>query len=133
MFLFALNDREAEAFLELAHIAMHVDGVIAKEEQDLLENFRIELDLVDYSIQEKTQEELVAIFELSTKQVKRVVLLELSCMLYSDKSLTEDERLWIEKLSKDFALSMDDMSRLLSWSRDYVDFIDVALMYIHSK
>ena len=54
MFLSFLNEREGKLFLELAHIAMHVDGEVAEEERVAFHNYKVELGLQDYVLQNRT-------------------------------------------------------------------------------
>lgn len=69
MFLGMLNEREGKNFLELANIAIMANGDEAKEtEKAVLQAFKLELEMQDYVIKNKKQEELVTAFQASTKK-----------------------------------------------------------------
>ena len=74
MFLGMLNEKEGKNFLELANIAMMANGDEAKEaEKAVLQAFKLELEMQDYVIKNKKQEELVTAFQASTKKIKKAV------------------------------------------------------------
>ena len=52
MFLSMLSKKEQEYFLELANLAMQVDGIVTESEREMIENFRQEMMLLDYKIQD---------------------------------------------------------------------------------
>ena len=53
MFLNLLNEKEGKNFLELATIAMNVDGEVEEQERNVFSTYRFELGLNDYKIQNK--------------------------------------------------------------------------------
>lgn len=53
MFLNLLNEKESKNFLELANIAMKVNGTIKESEQAVFNTYRMELGLPDYVILNK--------------------------------------------------------------------------------
>ena len=76
MFLGMLNEREGKNFLELANIAMMTNGDEAKEtEKAVLQAFKLELEMQDYIIKNKKQEELVTAFQASTKKIKKAIII----------------------------------------------------------
>ena len=69
----------------------------------------------------------------STTQIKRCVIIELCGILYSDKEIDKNEMEWIYSLSEIFELAKTETDRLIRWSKDFSDFLEVGLMYINAK
>ena len=133
MFLYYLNTNEGEAFLELANIAIMADGVVKDCEIAVIENYKKELSMQDYQIENLSYESILDIIKDSSKQVKRSIIIELTAILYSDKEIDESEITWIEKLSKDLNIEEKEFQRLLRWAKDLADFVEVGLMYINCQ
>ena len=74
MFLSMLSKKEQEYFLELANLAMQVDGIVTESEREMIENFRQEMMLLDYKIQDIPLDKLKMNIDLSTKRNKKVFL-----------------------------------------------------------
>ena len=133
MFLYLLNDKEGKAFIELAIQAMNIKGdnntYCDKAEY---EGFLTELNLPDYQAVGLSLEDATAEFKSSSKQVKRSVIIELCCILYADKELDNDKMQWIYKLAEKFGITKPETERLVSWSKDFSDFIEVGLLYINA-
>lgn len=133
MFLYLLNENEGRAFLELAAQAMKADGVEKDSEKAMLETFLIELNLSDYQIVGIGFEEAASAFKYSSIPVKRSVIVELCGILYADKEIDQKETNWIYALSDKFQLVREETDRLLRWSKDFSDFLEIGLMYINAK
>ena len=102
MFLGMLNEKEGKNFLELANIAMMANGDEVKEaEKAVLQAFKLELEMQDYVIKNKKQEELITAFQASTKKIKKAVIIELAGVLDADEGIDDIEDSWIRKLGED--------------------------------
>ena len=62
MFLGMLNEKEQKNFMELASIAMNVDGKVDESERQVMDVYRRETNLLDYKLQNKKESELVTAF-----------------------------------------------------------------------
>ena len=133
MFLYLLNENEGKAFMELAVQAMRVNGEEKDCEKAEYEAYITELNLPGYKTQGLSFDKAAEAFMQSTIPVKRSVIIELCGMLYADKEIDSDELKWIHNLSNKFQLSEDETSRLIQWSKDFSDFLEIGLMYINAK
>lgn len=131
MFLYLLNDKESEAFLELAAKAMQVNGKEKDCELAVLDQFRLELGKNDYNLQETRMSDLIDIFLASSAPAKRSAIIELSSILYADEEIDKKEKAWIIDLAKKIGVPEDETERLVSWSKNFNDFVKVGLMYIN--
>ncbi len=131
MFLYLLNDKESEAFLELAAKAMQVNGKEKDCELAVLDQFRLELGKKDYNLQGTRMSDLIDIFLASSAPAKRSAIIELSSILYADEEIDKKEKTWIVDLAKKIGVHEDETERLVSWSKNFNDFVKVGLMYIN--
>lgn len=133
MFLYLLNEKEGKAFMELAVQAMKVNGEEKECEKAELETYLTELNLAGYSIVGISLEDAASVFKFSSIPVKRSVIIELCGILYADKEIDNNEINWIHTLSDIFQLSRDETDRLIRWSKDFSDFLEIGIMYINAK
>lgn len=133
MFLYLLNDNEGKAFMELAIQAMNVNGKERVCEKAEYETYLTELNLADYEIVGLSFDEAVSEFRNSTLPVKRSVIIELCGILYVDKEIDNNKMNWIYNLSEKIMLPRKETERLIRWSKDFSDFLEVGLMYINAK
>ena len=123
MFLNMLNKKEQKNFMELATIAMVLDGKIEESEKQIIEVYRREMDLHDYVIQNKDQKELITAFQASTKKIKRVVIIELAGVLDADEIIDENEENWIMKIGEEWGFRASEIRRMVRWTQDFNDLI----------
>lgn len=134
MFLGMLNEREEKNFLELANIAIMANGDEAKEtEKAVLQAFKLELEMQDYVIKNKKQEELVTAFQASTKKIKKAVIIELAGVLDADEGIDDIEDSWIRKLGEDFGFRDSEIKKMVRWTQDFNDLLDEAYEYINKR
>ena len=134
MFLGMLNEREGKNFLELANIAIMANGDEAKEtEKAVLQAFKLELEMQDYVIKNKKQEELVTAFQASTKKIKKAVIIELAGVLDDDEGIDDIEDSWIRKLGEDFGFRDSEIKKMVRWTQDFNDLLDEAYEYINKR
>lgn len=133
MFLNMLNEREGKNFLELADIAMKVNGTIKESEQEVFNTYRMELGLQDYALQNKTLEELVTAFQASRKAAKRAIIIELAGVLDADEEIDVNEETWIKKLGEDWGFRESEMKKMIRWTQDFNDLLLEGLEYINRR
>ncbi len=123
MFLDLLNKKEQENFLELADIASKVDGIVEEREKKAFEWYRKETDLEAYQVQGKQQSELVSFFDMSTKRVKKIVIMELAGMLYADLDIVDEENKWLEEIGASWGFRSSEIRRMVRWVMDFTDLL----------
>ena len=133
MFLHYLNEDEGKAFLELSSLAMKIHDEINECEEAELESYKEELNLFDYTIQNKSLEEIITILKNSSIEVKRTIIIELIPILYKDKEIDNEEQLWIENFAKCINMNKVEVEKLIQFGKDFCDFVEVGLMYINLK
>lgn len=134
MFLGMLNEKEGKNFLELANIAMMANGDEVKEaEKAVLQAFKLELEMQDYVIKNKKQEELITAFQASTKKIKKAVIIELAGVLDTDEGIDDIEDSWIRKLGEDLGFRDSEIKKMVRWTQDFNDLLDEAYEYINKR
>ncbi len=135
MFLNLLNEREGKNFLELANIAIKVDGSVDEQELSVMEMYRREMNLVDYAIQDKSLNELISVFQASTKPVKRAIIIELTGILdpieHDDIDDREDE--WVMKLGREWGFRDSEIKKMIRWTLDFNDLLKEGYEYINKR
>lgn len=133
MFLYLLNENEGKAFMELSNIAIKLDNEIQEWEKAEVENYLAELSLNDFNFVGLTLEEAIKCFKHSTVPVKRSVIIELYGILYSHKDIDNKKQTWIYSLAERLGIKNEETERLVRWSKDFSDFLEIGLMYINAK
>ncbi len=123
MFLNMLNEKEQKNFMELASIAMSVDGKIEESEKEVIDVYRREMNLHDYEIKNKEQKELITAFQASTKKIKRAVIIELAGVLDADEIIDENEENWIMKIGQEWGFRASEIRRMVRWTQDFNDLL----------
>ncbi|NFO04186.1 hypothetical protein FDB23_08705 [Clostridium botulinum] len=133
MFLNMLNQRECKDFLELAAIAMNVNGTIKESESSVFQTYRMETGLQDYKLIGKDYSKLVTSFQASTKKVKRAIIIELAGVLDADDTVDENEQKWIEKLGNDWGFRNTEIRKMVRWVQDFNDLLQEGYRYINNR
>ncbi len=133
MFLNMLNEREGKNFLELAKIAMTVNGEIKDTEKAIFETYRMELNLPDYEIKDKELKDIVMAFKGSEKSKKRAIIMELAGVLDADGEVDENEENWILKLGKDWDFRENEIKKMTRWTQDFNDLLLEGYEYINKR
>lgn len=123
MFLGMLNEREQKNFMELASIAMKVDGKVDESERQVMEVYRRETNLLNYKLQNKEESELVTAFQASTKKVRKAVIIELAGVLDADEVIDSSEESWILKIGTEWGFRVSEVRKMVRWTQDFNDLL----------
>lgn len=133
MFLNLLNEKEGKNFLELAKIAVMIDGTIKESEQTVFNTYRLELSLPNYKIRTKEYKDIVTEFKSSTKKIKKAIIIELAGVLDADEEVDSNEEAWIKKLGNDLGFRDSEVKKMIRWTQDFNDLLGEAFEYINKK
>ena len=105
MFLDKLNDKEKEMFLDLAVYAAQANGVVEETEKNMIMQYCKEMGVAFYDISKlHTLEEIIGVFTKSSKEKKKIVVLELLGLCYADNEFDDVEEAFIKKVSSDIGV-----------------------------
>jgi len=117
MFLNKLNTEEKVAFLELAHHVARSDGDFADEEQLIISKYCMEMQIDDIKYDEDSFDIYTTLGKIKNRDSRKVVLLEIMALIYSDDFLHEEERVVLEKILEEFDLSYNLSIVYTEWAK----------------
>ncbi|MDM8540699.1 hypothetical protein QUF90_06390 [Desulfococcaceae bacterium HSG9] len=128
MFLNQLNLEQRKTFIELAHYTANVDGVFADEEKYLIEIYKNEAGISYYDPKGNNISQIVPVFD--TKSSQRIILLEITALIYSDDKVTVEESKLLKELQMSFKFSEDELKRAKDWVEKYANLQNEGFNFI---
>lgn len=113
MFAKNFNENEKKYFTELLLIMAESDGDIQDEEKELLEIFRIEMDLKN--IPEKSSydiESVLSELSKSNESIKKAIYFELYTLVKADNIIDDSELKLLNKISSKLSISQDKVNNI---------------------
>ena len=108
MFLDRLNDKEKEMFLDLAVYAAQANGVVDDTEKSMIMQYCKEMSVAFYDVSKlHSLDEIVTVFSKSSKEKKKIIILELLGLCYADNEFDDIEDAFVKKVSNDIGLKDD--------------------------
>lgn len=104
MFLHSMSTDEKERFLELAYKLAKIDGNYAEEEEEIINNYKAELSIVDIG-DTGNIDDLIDFFATRNEPVKKIVLFELYGIICADNKIEESEKDVFKKIKTKFGIS----------------------------
>ena len=98
-----MNQEEKENFLELVYKMATCDGVYAEEEEELVTNYKWELNLKDIP-DTKTVSELLDYFSEKSNALRKIVFFELYGMVMANGEIEKNEKEIMDELKIKFTL-----------------------------
>ena len=120
MFLDRLNDKEKEMFLDLAVYTAQANGVIEETEKELILQYCKEMTVAFYDISKlHSLDEIVAVFSKTSKEKKKIVLLEILGLCYTDGDFDTVEQAFAKKIAQDIGLKDEVYDTLARDIKEY--------------
>lgn len=117
MFANVMNQAEKEKFLELIYKIAQCDDEYSDEEEELLNNYKIELGIQKVNNTD-TLEGLVKFFAGKTQELKRIIFFELYGMIVADGKIESKEGELIEMIENSFDLPKSQYEEIISVADD---------------
>ena len=131
MFLDRLNDKEKEMFLDLAVYTAQSNGVVEESEKNMILQYCKEMAVAFYDISKlHSLEEVIAVFAKSSKEKKKIVILELLGLCYSDDDFDEVEDAFVKKFSYDIGLKEDVYETLKKDIKEYTIILNILSNHV---
>lgn len=118
MFLSFLNQNERENFLELANFVAKSDDQYAESEKRWIKNFRNEMNLNDYQLQEKAFDEIMLEFDASSFVSKTSILLDIINLALADYNYEKEEQKIILNIRKRWNITDEQFHSIVFWLKD---------------
>lgn len=117
MFLNRLSGEEKVAFLELAHHVARSDGDFADEEKRMIATYCMEMGREDTGYNQDTFKLEDTLSKISNKQSRKIIVMEIMALVYSDDSLDEEEEKILATITSSFELNNAEMTICKEWSK----------------
>ncbi|HFU74739.1 MAG TPA: TerB family tellurite resistance protein [Arcobacter sp.] len=117
MFLNKLNKNEKVAFLELAHHIARSDNDFSDTQKDIIEKYCLEMQIDDIKYDVDKFDIYTTLDKVQNQRSRKIVVLEIMALIYSDNFLHEEERKVLEKILEEFDLSYNLSIVYTEWAK----------------
>ncbi len=122
MFLNQLSEKEKEAFISLSVHVSNSNGIFADEEKVMIQEYSKEMEIPEFDTNEaKSIDEIINVFKSSELHIKKVIMLEVLGLVYSDGFYDAEEEKFIKKFSDDIGLADEIVESLTVAIKKYSD------------
>ena len=122
MFLNQLSEKEKEAFISLSVHVSNSNGIFADEEKVMIQEYSKEMEIPEFDTNEaKSIDEIINVFKSSELHIKKVIMLEVLGLVYSDGFYDAEEENFIKKCSDDIGLADEIVESLTVAIKKYSD------------
>ncbi|RXJ95796.1 hypothetical protein CRU94_04055 [Arcobacter sp. AHV-9/2010] len=134
MLLMKLQSREKFAFLQLAHYLARVDNNFGKEEEDIILDYCDEMGIDNIDSFDNSKFDLEEILRnFKSQRSRKIVLMELMILVHIDTVFNINEQVVIEKISKHFDISQQDIENFSAWGKSVAKLYEVAKVYMEDS
>lgn len=124
MFLNQLSEKEKEIFISLSIHVSNSNGVFADEERDMIQEYCKEMEMPVFDENNvKSMNDVVAVLAESDLHIKKVVLLEIMGLVYSDGTYDQAEKGFIKEFAEKIGLTDDDVKKQSVVIKEYIDIL----------
>ena len=117
MFLNRLNSDEKVAFLELAHHVARSDNDFSEDQKNIISKYCLEMQMDDIAYDEEQFDIYNTLDKIQNHRSRKIVLLEIMALIYSDDFLHEGERKVLEKILEEFDLNYNLSIVYTQWAK----------------
>jgi len=117
MFLNNLQEKEKIAFLELAHYVARSDSDFSSKQKEIIATYCFEMQIDDIQYSESDFNLERNLDKFISNQSKKIALLEIMALIYSDEKIHEEEQKVINTMLKSFKLSHGLSNLYLEWTK----------------
>ena len=117
MFLNRLNQDEKMAFLELAHHIARSDNNFSEDQKSIIAKYCMEMQIEDITYDADSFDIYTTLDKIKDQRSRKIVLLEIMALIYSDDFLHEEERKVLEKILEEFDLNYNLSVVYTQWAK----------------
>jgi len=112
MFLDVLNQEEREKCLQLFGQIIKVDDDNNDYEQEILNNFRIELGLAAMPEMKDSLEDLIDYFAAKSDSIKKILYFEVCSLIMADEDIRPEEQQVLVDITRKFEIEPDIIEQI---------------------
>lgn len=110
MFLNRLSNEEKKAFIGLSVYAAMCNGDFHDKEKDMIEEYCKEMGIAFFDAENITSlSEIINLYSKSETATKRIVLMELLGLMYTDGNFDDKEKEFVKKIAQGIGLNQHDI------------------------
>jgi len=117
MFLNKLTNEEKIGFLELSHHIARSDNDFSESQKSIIDKYCMEMQIDDIEYDEENFDIYNSLGKIKNQKSRKIVILEIMVLIYSDNFLHEEERKVLEKMLEEFDLSYNLSIVYTEWSK----------------
>jgi len=117
MFLNKLTNEEKIGFLELSHHIARSDNDFSESQKSIIDKYCMEMQIDDIKYNEENFDIYNSLGKIKNQKSRKIVILEIMVLIYSDNFLHEEERKVLEKMLEEFDLSYNLSIVYTEWSK----------------
>lgn len=122
MFLNELSKDEVICFLNLVSIFARVDNKFAKEEKELVHDYKEELGIVNEEVKTMEYDDIIKFLDNSSERIKGIIYFELVGLALVDGEYENQEVDFLEKIAAEFNISR---AKRISIANYFYTFTDI--------
>lgn len=131
MLLMKLQAKEKFAFLQLAQYLARVDGEYGNREQDVIDEYCVEMGIdkpTVFIVEDFELEKILATFK--SKRSKKIVILELMILVHIDDKFDHKEHELTKKIMNSFGISDKDLKYYSYWGKAVSSLYEQGKLFI---
>lgn len=115
MFLNQLSNEQKELFLDVCIHASMTDNMFANEEKQIIQQYceEMQLAIVRYEVIVDSKTAISRLIEISSKAEIKIITLELTALIMSDKKYNEFEQEFMNDFINKIGLSNDEYKEIM--------------------
>lgn len=131
MLLMKLQTREKFAFLQLAQHLARVDGEYGNREQDVIDEYCVEMGIDKPKVFNEDDFDLDSILkQFKSTKSKKIVILELMILIHIDDKFDRKEHELIDKIVEYFNINEKDLKYYSYWGKAVSSFYEQGKLFI---
>ena len=128
MFLKSLSFQERSLFIELAIKLANVDDNYSEEEEQLIEEFKLEAEMPNYLTIGIETDRIVERLQQSSAACQKIIYFECVTLANIDGYVADQEKELLEKLKKAFSITDEIDNFVSSWVKNEQEtFVDLCM------
>lgn len=125
MFLYKLEGKEREVFLDLAVQTAKANGMVESKEKEMIKQYCREMAISEYTIfEEKTIDDIAEFFKETDTWKKKIVLIELIGLGVADDKFDKEERQFINNLAEKMGIETECINTLEENVKEYRKLVE---------
>lgn len=117
MFLNRLDQEEKVAFLEIAHHIARSDNDFSEDQKTIISKYCMEMQMDEIDYDENKFDIYNTLEKVKDSRSRKIILLEIMALIYSDDFLHEEERKVLEKVLEEFDLNYNLSIVYAQWAK----------------